>query len=71
MTARDGNEALAALQRQRVDCMLLDVMMPGISGFDLLRKVRETGEIPVLILSARRTTATRSAGSVWAPTTTS
>ncbi len=33
--------------------MLLDVMMPGLSGFDLLRTVRESGDIPVLILSAR------------------
>ncbi len=53
LTASDGNEALAVLQRQSVDCMLLDVMMPGLSGFDLLRKVREERDIPVLILSAR------------------
>lgn len=52
-TASDGHEALAALQRQRIDCMLLDIMMPGLSGFDLLRTVREEGEVPVLILSAR------------------
>lgn len=54
VTASDGNEALAVLQRQRIDCMLLDVMMPGITGFDLLRQVRQEGEIPVLILSARQ-----------------
>ena len=53
VTAGDGNEALAALQEQSVDCVLLDVMMPGLSGFDLLRKVREERDIPVLILSAR------------------
>ncbi len=53
VTASDGNEALAALKRQPVHCMLLDIMMPGLSGFDLLRTVREEGDIPVLILSAR------------------
>jgi DNA-binding response OmpR family regulator len=53
LTASDGNEALAILNRQPVHCMLLDIMMPGISGFDLLRRVREEGDIPVLILSAR------------------
>ena len=37
VTAGDCIEAHAALQRQRVDCMLLDVMMPGLPGFDLLR----------------------------------
>lgn len=54
VTASDGNDALAVLNRQQIDCMLLDVMMPGITGFDLLRRVREDGEIPVLILSARQ-----------------
>ncbi|MEZ4505422.1 MAG: response regulator transcription factor [Thermomicrobiales bacterium] len=53
VTASDGSEALTALQRQPVHCMLLDIMMPGMSGFDLLRTVRERGDIPVLILSAR------------------
>lgn len=54
VTAASGHDALAALRHQRVDCMLLDVMMPGISGFDLLRQVRATGDLPVLILSARQ-----------------
>jgi DNA-binding response OmpR family regulator len=32
----------------------LDIMMPGLSGFDVVRRIRETGEIPVLLLSARQ-----------------
>ena len=54
LTAHDGSEALAAVERTRVDCLLLDVMMPGRSGFDVCRRIRETDEdMPVLFLSAR------------------
>jgi DNA-binding response OmpR family regulator len=53
LTARDGAEALATLAREDVDCVLLDVMMPDVSGFDVLRSIRETADVPVLFLSAR------------------
>lgn len=53
LTARDGDEALAILVREPVDCLLLDVMMPGITGFEVLRRIRETADVPVLFLSAR------------------
>ncbi len=51
--ALNGDEALAALARAPVDCVLLDVMMPGMSGFDLVRRIRGTSDVPVLFLSAR------------------
>jgi DNA-binding response OmpR family regulator len=53
LAARDGAEALATLACERVDCVLLDVMMPDVSGFEVLRRIRETGDVPVLFLSAR------------------
>jgi DNA-binding response OmpR family regulator len=53
LTAANGEQALLALQQTAVDCVLLDVMMPGRSGFDVCRQIRETAEIPVLFLSAR------------------
>jgi DNA-binding response OmpR family regulator len=53
LTARDGAEALAIVSRSAVDCVLLDVMMPGLSGFDLCRQVRATSDVPILFLSAR------------------
>ena len=53
--ARNGREALAALARAPVDCLLLDVMMPGLSGFELARRIRETSDVPILFLSARDT----------------
>jgi DNA-binding response OmpR family regulator len=54
LTANDGHAALAAISAGNVDCMLLDVMMPGPSGFDVLRTLRETSDVPVLFLSARQ-----------------
>lgn len=50
--AGDGRDALEALVRHPVDCVLLDVTMPGPSGFDVLRQIRETSDVPVLMLSA-------------------
>lgn len=54
ITAGDGHEGLRALRENGVDCVLLDVMMPGPSGFEVLRAVRETSDVPVLFLSARQ-----------------
>ena len=52
-TASRGEEAIAALDRGDAECVLLDVMMPGMSGFETLRLIRERGDVPVLFLSAR------------------
>lgn len=38
--ARDGTQALAAIERERPDLVLLDAMMPGMSGFDVCQAVR-------------------------------
>jgi len=51
--AVDGLDALAKFEKMNIDLAVLDVMMPGLDGFHLLKKIRETSNIPVLILSAR------------------
>lgn len=53
MAARDGLEALEIIQTKAVDLAVLDVMMPRLDGFNLLRKIRQTSKIPVLFLTAR------------------
>jgi len=53
LAAHDGPAALAALEREPVDCVLLDVMMPGQSGFDVVRAIRAPRDVPVLVLRAR------------------
>lgn len=55
LTARDGEEALAILQGETPDCVLLDVVMPGIDGFAVCRHIRatpRTAGIPVIIQTA-------------------
>jgi DNA-binding response OmpR family regulator len=55
-THSDGSTALDAVARRRPDIILLDVMLPHRSGYDILSDLRadpETAEIPVLMLSAR------------------
>ncbi len=55
-TARSGEEALQLLEVERVDCVLMDLMMPGMSGHDACRRIRATPDLkdlPVLILTAR------------------
>jgi DNA-binding response OmpR family regulator len=51
--AADGGEALGIFDSQSLDLAVLDVMMPRLDGFNLLRKIRETSELPVLFLTAR------------------
>ncbi|GCE50092.1 DNA-binding response OmpR family regulator [Thermosporothrix hazakensis] len=52
LVATDADKALAMLHQEPIDCMILDVMMPGRSGFDLCRQIRETSDLPILFLSA-------------------
>ena len=51
--AADGAEALEKMAGGDIDLCLLDIMMPKIDGFHVLRKLRETSRIPVIIISAR------------------
>lgn len=52
-TASNGKEALEKLISEKPDAVLLDVMMPGISGLDVLKKIREYDQnLPVFIITA-------------------
>ncbi len=51
--ADTGSAALAVLDARAVDAIVLDIMMPGMSGFDLARQIRQTSDVPILFLSAR------------------
>ena len=53
LDARSGEEALELIRRERVELILLDVNLPGISGFETCREIRRTSEIPVIMLSVR------------------
>ncbi len=51
--AASAGDAFEVIERRPVDCVILDVMMPGESGFEFCRKLRQESELPVLFLSAR------------------
>lgn len=52
--ARDGLEALSALETSEFDVAVLDVMMPGLDGIEVTRRARADGnQIPILMLTAR------------------
>ncbi|BAQ49407.1 response regulator transcription factor [Methylobacterium aquaticum] len=59
---RSGAEMWSLLSDTPVDLVLLDVMLPGASGFDLLRALRAKGTVPVIMLSARNEEADRVLG---------
>jgi two-component system KDP operon response regulator KdpE len=51
--AATGADALAAATRQDIDAIVLDLGLPDMDGIDVLRQVRQTDRVPVLVLSAR------------------
>jgi two-component system alkaline phosphatase synthesis response regulator PhoP len=59
----NGQEALNNLQKiLKTDLVILDVMLPQVSGLELCEKIRQSGDVPILFLSAKSTTADRIAG---------
>ena len=53
VTAARGEEALRLAEEERPDLIVLDLMMPGMDGFETLRRVREGSQVPVIMLTAR------------------
>src|SRR3712207_4525770 len=53
LTAEDGPEALRILGRERLDLVVLDIMLPRMSGFEVLKKMREHSDVPVVLLTAK------------------
>jgi two-component system KDP operon response regulator KdpE len=53
ITAGRGEEALDLVESDRPDLVLLDLMMPGIDGYETLRRIRQSSQVPVIMLTAR------------------
>lgn len=53
----DGLEVLQTMQKKRADLLLLDIMMPGLNGYDLIRWIRAESTLPIIMVSAKVTPA--------------
>jgi two-component system response regulator MprA len=60
--AASGAEALARAREKAPDLVVLDVMMPGLSGIEVAKRLRQAGSVPILMLTAKGTTADKVAG---------
>ena len=52
VTASDGNDALAKVTNESFDLMILDIMLPGASGFDICRAARQKSDCPIIFVTA-------------------
>ncbi|MCI9493036.1 MAG: response regulator transcription factor [Lachnospiraceae bacterium] len=53
LEAEDGRAAVSILEKEEVDLALLDIMMPKMDGYQVLKRIREGSNIPVMVLSAK------------------
>lgn len=60
--ASTGSQALAALRRGDIDLAIVDVMLPELDGFEVVRQARRNSSIPIILLTARGEEASRVAG---------
>ena len=61
-TAGDGLEALQAVRMKNPDIMILDLMLPGLDGWEVCRKIRQDNDLPILMLTAREEESDRLVG---------
>jgi two-component system response regulator RegX3 len=53
--AADGNDAISKFEREGADLILLDVMLPGLSGLEVCKKLRTMTKVPIIMLTAKDT----------------
>jgi two-component system response regulator MprA len=61
-TATDGPEALSKAREKEPDLVILDIMMPGIDGIEVAKRLRQGGDVPILMLTAKGTVADKVKG---------
>lgn len=61
-TASDGSEALAKAHQVEPDLVILDIMMPGVDGVEVSKRLRQAGDVPILMLTAKDAKADKMEG---------
>ena len=56
--ANDGTKGLEAALTQEYDLIILDLMLPGVDGFEICKQIRENKNIPILMVSAKKDCST-------------
>jgi len=51
---KDGVSGLNCIKEEEFDLLILDIMLPGIDGFEILKRIRDTKDIPILLVSAKK-----------------
>src|SRR5918995_1174874 len=54
--AANGEDALTTFQQEPADVVLIDIMLPGIDGFEVCRSIRRTSDVPIVMVTARADT---------------
>ena len=67
----DGEQALREFEHFRPDLILLDLMLPGMDGYQVCREIRHTSDVPIIMLSAKGETFDKYWAWSWEQTTTS
>jgi DNA-binding response OmpR family regulator len=62
LEAADGTEAMSMLRTREIDLALLDVMLPGVDGLELVRRIRGESAVPIILITARGEESSRVAG---------
>lgn len=53
LSAENGRQALELMRTEKISLAIVDIMLPEVNGYDLIRKIRETQNFPIIILSAK------------------
>ena len=61
-TAGDGTEAMTKARDREPDLVILDIMMPGVDGIEVAKRLRQGGDVPILMLTAKGTVADKVSG---------
>lgn len=61
-----GDKGLMRALKEDFDLIVLDLMLPGIDGFEVCRRIREEKNVPILMVSAKKDVSTKSGVWVWA-----
>ncbi|HMX67010.1 MAG TPA: response regulator, partial [Microthrixaceae bacterium] len=56
LEAETGEDAIATFTREPTDVVLIDIMLPGIDGFEVCRSVRRLSDVPIIMVTARADT---------------